>query len=223
MYPGMTPQVGIARVVNDAARHLCEGDFDGALTDASIAVDATAGKCYPKRSNNKRCKAFLRDNIALMLLVATSGHLIARKGIRVPYNHPRINLDQKGTAPLEDILYHAVRCSLLHEGGLPGNIKFSAKRAMRFATGSLELPASLIAGLIVSVVCCPQNKRVKFAPNLRLVFGEKALPLRSLRGVGPEPAMEAIREISTRSNSRPDCSGQTAGGPKRSEGRDNSA
>ncbi|MCW5203685.1 hypothetical protein VU12_12190, partial [Desulfobulbus sp. US4] len=102
-----------------------DGQYDAALALACSAVDATSAKCYPnERLNNKRYKAFLKENMRIVTSFGMPG--INAGGIRIKcLNIPEIKTDQNGMATLEAILYHVVRCGLIHQCNIEMQIEFT--------------------------------------------------------------------------------------------------
>lgn len=58
----------------------------------------------------------------------------------------------------QDIVYHAVRCSLYHTASVSSDLRFHEGQSFKVESGRLVLPASLVLGLIVTVVVSPANK-----------------------------------------------------------------
>ena len=187
--PMTSSQMGVARRIRESVEKLSSGDAEGALIPVCIALDATAGKTYPSLSSSGRFKAFIRENVALNTTAGFGGCTIG--GISLAFNHPKIKLDRHGCCPFEDILYQ-VRCSLLHEGEIPINITFGPEPRLG-GSNPLQIPRSMIVGLIVAVVCAPANAGVNFDTGLQLNFGSSAVLLRWLRGRGKE-AVNELRE-----------------------------
>ena len=81
----------------------------GALLSALIAVAATSRKRYPRDTmgDGEAFKRFLHDEMAT---------LTPARNFRVKFRGALI--------PLEDLLYHVVRCELAHEAELPEDVVF---------------------------------------------------------------------------------------------------
>ena len=87
-----------------------------------------------------------------MLFVATHGMLRAA-GMSIGYTHPQIKVSNGKTATAAEIVYHAIRCGLYHDGLVPTDIEFTenAFRAVQ-ENGKLGLPKRLVLGLIFAVI-----------------------------------------------------------------------
>ncbi len=90
--------------IEDAA-YLWENNRpQGAFLCALVAVAATARKRYPKASDRDAFIKFLEDCHAVRLELEYQGSLHS----------------------VEEILYKFIRCEIVHEGGMPPDIKFMA-------------------------------------------------------------------------------------------------
>ena len=161
--------MSVGRCIERAIDSYKRGDFEDAFIQASIAVASTSEKEYPKeRFDNVKYKNFIRENIALITKVV--GNVILRKGISLKYSHPKLKKSQDGTYTIEEILYHIVRCCLIHEGGLPPNLSITDENCFK-AEGDkspLVLPATLVFGMVVAVAVSPENAVETISPNYRI-------------------------------------------------------
>ena len=149
--------MSVAKLIAEAITKLEAGDPEGALIQVCIAADATAKREYPKiPKNHVRYKSFLHDNLALIGGVAIG--VWAKSHFRLKYQHKDLKTGPSGCCDLEDLLYHVVRCCLLHEGEVPKNMRFVPERVIRQGlAGELVLPYSLVIGLLLAVVGSPAN------------------------------------------------------------------
>jgi hypothetical protein len=148
--------MSIAKRIAEAIDKLLAGDPESALIPVSIAVDATASQMYPTKKNNEAYKDWLHDNLSL-ITKAGMGNVSVTESFRFAYNHPDIIPGDDGCCSFEQILYHVVRCGLLHGAELPENLTFSTDGVIKIDSGRLTLGSSLIYGLIVAVVVSPVN------------------------------------------------------------------
>ncbi len=116
--------MSIGKRIEEAIAKMDAGDCEGALIPASIAVDATATQEYPALTNNQVYKSFLGDNLDLFTRASFGGIRIGR--IALKYDHPDSRSSADGTCTVEQILYHVVRCGLLHQAGLPPTLRFTS-------------------------------------------------------------------------------------------------
>ena len=103
--------MSIKNRLEDAQLLWSAGHKEGAFVMVLIAVAATARKRYPKpKPDNEAFKSFVVDEMGTI----TGG---PKYGVRFPF---------KGKdTPLAIILYHHLRCQLVHEGEIPESIVFT--------------------------------------------------------------------------------------------------
>ena len=126
--------------VQEAARNIHENNFENAFIQACIAVAATAEKEYPRlKWDNQKFKEFIKSNLRIIGYVAFN---INAPEFNLAIDHPKLKSkrDPKtGAVPLEDIIYHAIRCGLLHEGEMNNNIQISQSSNVVFSTDGSKL------------------------------------------------------------------------------------
>ena len=132
------------------AEFLCQhGREEGALLSALSAVAATARLRFPDRKAVKDGDAFrqfLEDTHSVRLSVEFRGEIHS----------------------IEHIFYKWLRCELVHEGGLPVDIRFMDDKepsALSVRAGGapefiLKLSRSWFRHLLNSVVTAPENRSV---------------------------------------------------------------
>src|SRR6266699_7136605 len=103
--------MSIAKRIREAVERYAEGDFEASLVPMSIALDATATKVYSRRGKSSY-KRFIQENMVLITKIASGGPSV--ENFYFGYNHPEIEPDYQGRVSIQAILYHVVRCSLLH-------------------------------------------------------------------------------------------------------------
>ena len=172
---------GLAARVMDCL-HLYQLDrFDSALSLACIAVDGTSRRAHTDLKGGERYKKFVRDNIALV----TSPLGIVSPSIRIGFRHPSVNLDNDGFADLVGVLYHVVRCGLLHESSLGDTLRLVPNIAIaveREGTRLLVGP-EIVVGLIAAVIGSPVNANIKTTTGLTLRVGRVDVPLDHVWGM----------------------------------------
>lgn len=177
----MAVLTGIGKRVGEAFEKLDASDFEGALIPTSIAVDATAQKAYSGQGTGSAYKAFLHDNLGLITRVGMGGGGILNLHLG-GYSHPKLKPDANGHCSVEQVLYHVVRCGLLHEGCLPGDIHFTPESRIR-GGATLTLPAGFIVGMLAAAVVCPVNAGELAPANCGFIFPtQKRAPVNDLWG-----------------------------------------
>ena len=145
----------ISRYVDDALDKIYRGDLEMAASSISIAVAGTAKKAFPGlHGDAKKYKAFLNRHMGLIVYVAIPGMALARgASIRLGFSHPDVPKDSEGYCTLEDVLYHVVRCGLIHEAAFPSAVRFDDCLS---ADGCL--PKGIVSGMVLAVVVAPENR-----------------------------------------------------------------
>ncbi len=168
--------MSVGKRVEEAIAKMDAADPEGALFQISSAIDATAKKECGK-GGRASYKGFIHGNLGLITEFAFRGQSILN--LHLGYKHPEIDTDEKGCCTIEDVFYHAVRCSLYHEAGLPSDLRFTDEGQIRVEGGSVVLPSALIYGLIAAVVLSPANanERVSGTSVLKLGDSPQELPL----------------------------------------------
>jgi len=163
----------IGKRVADAFEHLEANDPDGAMFAICAAIEATAAKEFGRggRSNYKK---FVHDNMKVITHVGLGMYI---HNLNVAISHPDLPVDVNGLCSFQDVMYHAVRCSLYHEAGLPSVVRFHEARVLEAANGCIVLPSPLIWGLVMSVVIAPVNSGEQ-SPKINLL---------NIPGFGPLP------------------------------------
>lgn len=93
----------ISRRISTSIKNFIESDFENALIQVCIAIDATARKKGYGKKNAKRIKKFIGYNEAFIYKIATSGALILSGG----------SFQIQGKK-MPEIIYKLIRCTLLH-------------------------------------------------------------------------------------------------------------
>lgn len=147
--------MSVGKRIAEALQKMSTGDSEGALIPTSIAVDATAQKQFPHKKNNESYKRFIGYYLPTITRASLGG--LSTAGLRFGYSHPDIKATPDGTASIEQILYHLVRCGLLHNARLPKGLSVTSEGKIGVENGILVLPDSLVLGLLLAVVVSPVN------------------------------------------------------------------
>jgi hypothetical protein len=150
--------ISIGQRVQYAIDDAGQDRFELALQNVAIALDVTAKRHYnSEKSSKSNYKRFLKEYSWLIELMAFNG----------------INLDDSkfGNFPIDgnpeptfqDLIYHVIRCNLVHDEGVPANFEFTDSDTITLEKDRLCFPKRLIWGLIAVVVFCPCNSNEKTA------------------------------------------------------------
>lgn len=143
----------IGQFLNDAINKINMGELEMASASLCIAISGTASKAFPNvHGDAKKYKEFLKQHMSLIAFVATGLALKNGSSIRLKFDHQRVQKDSEGYCQLEDILYHIIRCGLIHEAIFPSEITLGDR-----LSGNGELPIGILNGLIIAVIVTPEN------------------------------------------------------------------
>ncbi len=154
--------------ISQCIKHYLQGDSENAFIQLCIAIDATAKNQYPGAKTAKRCKKFLRENLPFVLWTLTNGTPSKIANFSFEF---RTSGSPSGTRKFEDVIYSAMRCTLLHEGSLPENVEFINASAIIMRNGRLYFPHALIGALVFAVLSSPANSIERAPLNVSLTFG----------------------------------------------------
>ena len=148
--------ITISQRVLHAIDSIERGEYEYALEDATIAIDVSArrrvGKSQSARSDYK---AFLSEYFWVIELMALNG-IDLEKSV-----FANLTIEGVSVPKLPDLIYHVVRCGLVHSTGLPSNLAFVPGRVASFSHEQISLPAQVIWGLLASVVFAKVNASEK--------------------------------------------------------------
>lgn len=137
----------------EAAQYLYNNNFyDEAFCLVCIAIDTSAQKQNPNLKVGERYKKFIASNFRIICNKGFPG--VAADSIRIKVNVKlkNLKLDESGYVGVEDIIYHVIRCGLVHDCGIDQSIKFFDNTVIgNWEEGLFFLPKSIIMGLIDAV------------------------------------------------------------------------
>jgi hypothetical protein len=198
--------MSIGKRVSDAIDKMEVSDPEAALFAICAALEATAAKEFGKPGRSSY-KDFISQNLGLITNIAFGRGRILN--LRLDYDHPEMKKNSEGVYPIEEILYHAVRCGLYHAAELPNNLRFVAEQKIYYDSGALVLPASFVYGLVTAVIVAPVNAHEVASKPSMLNLGDFPLPISHLWGRRAEllwlldAAAEATRVRLEAQNARP--------------------
>ena len=161
-----------------------EGKYDVALSLACSAVDATSAKCFPtEKFNNVRYKSFLTKNMSIVTTYGMPG--VSASCIRIKcINIPELKTDADSMAGLEDILYHVIRCGLIHQCEIEERIEFTERAELGDFEGKFKVPFAIVFGLIMAVILSRENSSETMPNDKEININGKNVNLNSLWGKG---------------------------------------
>ena len=149
--------VSVGQRVQSMIDHMSKGEIELALSDICIAIDITSQKYYNEPNSSASCyKRFLKENI-WMIVVTGMGSLIT-EAVKLPFTHKDIKSDYEGYCTLEQIIYHVMRCGLIHGTGEESTIVWNTNVPLAIDKDqNLNISPSFIWGLALCVITCPVN------------------------------------------------------------------
>lgn len=136
-----------------AAQYLYDNNFyDEAFCLVCAALDASAQIQYPSLKVGERYKKFISANFRRICDKGFPGVSADFIKIKVNFNIKNLNTDENGYASIEDIIYHVIRCGLVHDCAIDQSIKFIDSTIIgNGGKGLFFLPKSIIIGLIDAI------------------------------------------------------------------------
>ena len=197
---------GVSKRINRAIEFLGKDDAEDAVFHISPAIDATATSRYPDKKVGERIKQFILDEQPLIYYLSMQGKYLLPDGVRV------VMVDNENAdkpvgghgGELSDFIYYCIRNPQVHEAEIDDEfIDFGRNFGIgreRFTGDGSELPPgkyivskATILGLILSVICASENRRINLEGDLT-VLGRLTLPKSKLIG-NKEYLMSRLNEL----------------------------
>ena len=154
-----------------------QGRFELALQHAAIAIDITAQRHYQSaRSSKLLYKKLLKEYSWLIELMAFGGINLEESKFG---NYP---IDGNPEPTFQDLIYHVIRCELVHAEGVPENFGFTDTDTITLQKDHLVFPKKLIWGLLAVVVFCPCNSDQRTAEGYWLSIFENRFVINDFWG-----------------------------------------
>jgi hypothetical protein len=84
---------------------------------------------------------------------------------------------------MPEMLYDVVRCTAVHEAGLPSNLRFTEQPVIHLGLdGELLLPIDVIFGLLIAIVGSSMNAKEQVVGDPVFSFGGKSIRVNELWG-----------------------------------------
>lgn len=143
--------------IKEAIDYMNKGQIEHALTPTCIALDLTAKKVANKNISAKSdYKNFVSSYMWLITYMGLPS--VMANSVKVKFLHPDIKSDAGGCCGIEDVVYHTIRCGLIHSTGLDSKIQWSEEVILGTdVSGNLTISNKFIWGLIGAIVFCPEN------------------------------------------------------------------
>lgn len=157
------------------------GKRDVSLALICSALDATAKKVFPNDNNNQRNKKFIRKYMHIITRFGFPGVLAT--GIRIKcIDIPNLRTDSEGYVGIEDIIYHTIRCGLIHECEIEDLIEFTDETLIGDFNQKFKVPKELFWGLTLATILCKENKHEKSIDEVNINITGKNFSIDDLWG-----------------------------------------
>lgn len=149
--------VSVGNRVQSMIDHMEKNELELALSDICIAIDITSQKYYNESTSSASCyKRFLKEH--MWMIIVTGMNSIIAETIKLPFKHENIKSDKDGYCTLEQIIYHVMRCGLIHGTGEGNKIIWNRNVPLAIdGNQNLILSPAFIWGLALCVIACPIN------------------------------------------------------------------
>jgi hypothetical protein len=176
--------MGIGSFVEGSLSMYVSERLDVALALACSAVDATSARAFPStKKNNERYKNLLRENLLLVTSFGFPGIMASEIRIRcTPASG--LSADATGYVGIEDILYHTVRCGLVHECDIDRRIQFTSETSIGDFDSTFSIPRAIVLGLLSVAILHPVNRGERAEEHATIQLGADRYRLNDLWGTG---------------------------------------
>lgn len=154
--------ITITKRVKSAIDYWDKGEVELALTDACIAVDATSIKYYNlSKSSRSEYQRFLGEFMWLITYSGLPG--LMSQDIKIPRGKLSIPNVTDSTVSVEQLIYHVVRCDLVHANSIDPNIVFSNSVTLGNDGDKVLISRNIVWGILHSVIFNPANLNEKIS------------------------------------------------------------
>ena len=183
--------MSIGNRIDEAIEKLKSGDFENALIQISIAIDATATK---KFNNEKKVGKRVRNFISEIEETEAVSRTFARNFImeyqdylmhfqmdgRVKIATAAIYYGDKGS--LGDVLYKSIRCALLHNADISDQVVFKPGSIMGMEYGKFIVSEKLLWGLVLILIGQEVNARQSLKSLHKAYYDNTEISLNDMWG-----------------------------------------
>ncbi|ENZ8069888.1 TPA: hypothetical protein ACXRW3_003236 [Klebsiella quasipneumoniae subsp. quasipneumoniae] len=172
----------IGERVKYAIDHMERGETYAALEHACNALDVTSQRYYDKKtSSRKHFKNILKEYSWLIEFMSLGGVNLDEttfdnfpifEGVREPILNPYFS----------DLMYHVVRCGLVHSDALSEGFLFHEEGSLILAEKTIIFPKNVVWGILSISIFCPINKNQVTAPNYWIGAYENRLVINDFWG-----------------------------------------
>jgi hypothetical protein len=176
-FPKGAGMITIGKRVKYVIDEIAQSNFEIALEHVAIALDVTAKKHYKSdKSTGSNYKNLLTEYSWLVEMMAFGGINLGDSKFG---NYP---LPGYPEPTLQELIYHAICCNLVHDEGVPETFEFSDADSINTRSGHLVFPNRLIWGPLSIVVFNPSNVNEKTADGYWLSIFENQFQINDFWG-----------------------------------------
>ncbi|QGY30628.1 hypothetical protein [Pantoea cypripedii] len=172
----------IGERVKYAIDHMERGEIYAALEHACNALDVTSQRYYEQKNSSRRhFKNIIKKYSWLIEFMALGGinldetifdNFPITDGVREPILKPDFS----------DLMYHVVRCGLVHSDSLSEGFSFHKEGAVLLAEKNIIFPEKVVWGILSISIFCPINKDEITAPDYWIGFFQNRLVINDFWG-----------------------------------------
>lgn len=116
------------------------------------AIDASAAKKFPQLSVGDRYKQFISQHFRTISKFGFPGIEASKIRIKLDCQIESLRPDKDGYVDITQIIYHTIRCGLVHNCAIDSSIIFTDQTIIgNYEPNKFTLPRSLIWGLIAAI------------------------------------------------------------------------
>jgi len=207
-----TSRQAIEKRIRRAIQCLAENDPEDAIYNIAPAIDVVAKERRPRINRvGDRIKEFIFDEQQLLYFLSTQGKIKLPDGVRIIMvdDHDVEKPAGGSGGELADFIYHNIRCAQSHDAEIDYHLidigrNFGICREwFKGDGGELEpgrfiVSNATIMGLILSVICAPENRRIKLDGDISL-YNKVKLDKSKLVG-NKDYLMEKLNELFSESS-----------------------
>ena len=125
--------------------------YEEALCLICIAIDACSSHKYPTKRNAERYKLFLKEHFSTICRYGFPGIEASSIRIKINVSNSALKSDSNGYVDMEQIIYHVIRCGLVHECNIESTIQFTESSIIGDWNEKFYLPKDIIWGFIEAI------------------------------------------------------------------------
>lgn len=172
----------IGERVKYAIDHMGRGEVHAALEHACNAIDITSQRQYGQNTSSRKLFKDLIKEYFWLIEFMSLGNINLEDTLFS--NYPIMEGVRKPilTPDFSDLMYHVVRCSLIHSDSLTEGFSFHKLNILECSKNKITFPESVVWALLSIVIFCPINKNERTEPNYWLGMYENRLVINDFWG-----------------------------------------